>query len=447
MSGGLLSLADLRAAIADPAPGGGPPPPGGIDEVIVATVDLPGRLVGTGLSARFFCDEAAAAGLGACRYLWSTDVEMNTDDGYGVAAWREGFGDLWLRPDLGTLRRAPWLPSSAVVLADPVVDAAGTPLALAPRQVLRRQLDRLAAAGLTALVGTELEFLVFTESYRAAAARDYGGLTPASRYNIDYALTGTEELDDLVRRLRRAMSAAGIPVESARAEVHPGQYEITFRYTDPLRACDQHVLYKTTAKRLAAAAGQAITFMAKYDQGEGSSCHVHLSLRRRDGSPAFAAAEDERGGPAGGRADTVGMSALFQSFLAGQLACLAEFTLLFAPNVNSYKRLAPGAFAPVGIAWGRDNRTCALRVVGAGPSLRFEHRVPGGDANPYLAVAGIIAAGLHGIEHGLPLEPARAGNAFADPAIPRLPATLDEAVAAWRSSAVARAAFGDDVVD
>ncbi|WP_035923482.1 glutamine synthetase family protein [Frankia sp. QA3] len=423
-----------------------------VEEVVVATVDLQGRLVGSAVSPEHFTGEVLADGLGACTYLHAVDVDMQTDGGYPRIPWYDGFGDLRLRPDLTSLRRAPWRPSCAVVLADASWPD-GSPVDVAPRTVLRRQLDALAAAGLTALAGTELEFLVFRESYKRAARRSWSGLTPASRYNIDYALFGTEELDDLTRRIRRAMAGAGIAVESARGEVHPGQYEIVFRYAEALRACDNHALYKTTAKKIAAVSGQALTFMAKYDEGEGNSCHVHLSLRGANGGdPVFAASPDQtmskmptaRSDTA--RSDTAGMSPLMCSFVAGQLACMADFTLLFAPNVNSYKRLAPGAFAPTGVSWGRDNRTCAVRVVGSGAGLRIEHRVPGGDANPYLAIAGMIAAGRYGMEHGLALEPGRVGNAFTMPGLTPLPATLREAVERWRSSALAHAAFGDRVV-
>ncbi|MCM3923656.1 glutamine synthetase family protein [Frankia sp. AiPs1] len=442
-----------RSATADPQATEIDPPAAGIEalhrlltgdhaveEVVVATVDLQGRLVGSAVSPDHFTGEVLADGMGACTYLHAVDVDMQSDGGYPRTPWHDGFGDLRLRPDLSTLRRAPWRPSCAVVLADASWPD-GSPVDVAPRTVLRRQLDALAAVGLTALVGTELEFLVFRESYKRAARRSWSRLTPASRYNIDYALFGTEELDDLTRRIRRAMADAGIAVESARGEVHPGQYEIVFRYAEALQACDNHALYKTTAKKIAAASAQALTFMAKYDEGEGNSCHVHLSLRGVDGDePVFAAA------PGASRSDTAGMSPLMCSFVAGQLACMADFTLLFAPNVNSYKRLAPGAFAPTGVSWGRDNRTCAVRVVGSGAGLRIEHRVPGGDANPYLAVAGMIAAGRFGMEHGLTLEPGRIGNAFTMPGLTPLPATLRDAVERWRSSAVAHAAFGDRVV-
>ncbi|EFC83970.1 Glutamate--ammonia ligase [Parafrankia sp. EUN1f] len=441
---------------------GSPPPPapeamalladGSVDEVIVAAPDLQGRLLGTALSPEYFRERLLGGdGVGACTYLYAVDVEMETGPGYAYDPWQGGFGDLRLIPDPATLRRAPWRPRSAIVIADALWPD-GSTVEVAPRTVLRRQLDRLAGLGLCALAGTEPEFLVFEENYRDAARRDYTRLTPASTYNIDYALAGTERLDDLVRSIRTAMAVAGARVESARAEVHPGQYEIVFGYDEAMRTCDQHVLYKTTAKKIAGAAGRALTFMAKYDQGEGNSCHVHLSLRTTQGGLVLAAATSESGsdnsGERGGSGSgSGGMSELMRWFVAGQLACLAELTLLYAPTVNSYKRLAPGAFAPTGISWGYDNRTCAVRVVGSGGSLRIEHRVPGGDANPYLAVAGMIAAGLYGIEHRLPLEPPRVGNAFAANDVPRLPTSLREAARAWRESAVARAAFGQPVVD
>ncbi|KLL09893.1 glutamine synthetase family protein [Protofrankia coriariae] len=443
---GLLDVDELRRLAASTRS------PDSIDEVLVGLPDLQGRLQGSGASVDHFIEDVLARGLPACAYLLAVDVEMDTDAGYAFAPWDTGFGDFRLVPDLATLRRAPWHPRSAVVFADAWWPAGGM-VRVAPRAVLRAQLDRLYTRGLAALAGTELEFLVFTESYQQAADRSYGGLTSASRYNVDYSLIGTSEMDGLVRTIRRAMADAGVRVESARAEVHPGQYEIVFRYDDAMSTCDNHVLYKTTAKNLAAQAGQAVTFMAKYDQGEGNSCHVHLSLRGRDGATLFAAEplEDGRAAPdeeSAERADLAGMSKLMRSFVAGQLACMAEFALLFAPTVNSYKRLAaPGSFAPTGIAWGRDNRTCPVRVVGSGRSLRIEHRVPGGDANPYLAVAGIIAAGLYGIDNDLALPPATAGNAFTAPGVARLPRTLRQAQRLWRSSEIARAAFGDDVVD
>ncbi|MFP8903627.1 glutamine synthetase family protein [Streptomyces atacamensis] len=423
---------------------------GRVEEVVVAVPDLQGRLMGSRLSVPYFLEEAARGGFGACVYLLATDVEMDTGPGYAIDAWDSGFGDFVLRPDPATLRTVlPWDEGTALVLADavwPVGPGGGhgpghgpehgpEPVAVAPRHVLRTQLDRLAARGLTAYAGTELEFLLFTASYREAWERRYTGLRPAARYNTDYSLQGLEDVEPVARRIRRAMTRAGLRMETARGECHPGQYEIVFRYDEAMATCDNHVLFKDGAKRIAAAEGASLTFMPKFDEGEGNSCHVHLSLRGTDGTPVLA-------DPSAGD----GMSELMRHFIAGQLACLPDLALLMAPNVNSYKRLQPGAFAPTGIAWGRDNRTCPIRVVGSGPSLRIEHRVPGGDANPYLAVAAAVAAGLYGIDNRLPLPPEHTANALADPAVPRLPATLTEALHRWEGSGIAAELFGKETV-
>jgi glutamine synthetase len=404
---------------------------GVIEEVVLAVTDLQGRLQGVRLGAHHFLDAVLDDDFGACGYLFAVDVDMRTGPGYGMDAEVEGFGDIRLRPDPNTIRPLPWSPSTACVLADAFRDG-GASVRVAPRSVLKRQLDRLADRGLTALAGTELEFLAFSGSYREAADRRWTRLEPLTRHNVDYAVTGLGALEELARDIRRAMTALGLEVESARGECHPGQYEVVFRYADALTCCDQHVLYKAGAKEIAAQHGLALTFMPKFDAGEGNSCHVHLSLRDEMDRPAFA---DDRGG----------RSTVMDSFLAGQLACMADFTLLFAPTVNAYKRLRPGAFAPTRVAWGEDNRHCPIRVIGRGDSLRFEHRVPGGDANPYLAVAGMVAAGMHGLEAGLQLGAPVHGNPATGDS-PRLPATLREARDRWLASPVARAAFGDDVV-
>ncbi|MGP4000681.1 glutamine synthetase family protein [Streptomyces sp. 8N706] len=407
---------------------------GRVEEVIVSVPDLQGRLQGSRLSVPYFLDEAAEQGFGACVYLLASDVEMDTGPGYAIDAWQSGFGDFVLRPDPATLRTLPWDPGTALVLADAVWPG-GEAVEIAPRQVLRTQLDRLAERGLTAFAGTELEFLVFHESYRQAWDRRYHGLETATAYNVDYSLQGLAEIEPVVRRIRREMVRAGLTMETARAEVHAGQYEIVFRYDQAMTTCDNHVVFKNGAKQIAAQEGVALTFMPKYDEGEGNSCHIHLSLRGTDGSAALAdpTAED-------------GMSDLMHHFVAGQLACLADFALLMAPNINSYKRLQPGAFAPTGITWGRDNRTCPVRVVGSGHSLRIEHRVPGGDANPYLAVAAAVAAGLYGIENRLALPAPHTANALADPSVPRLPSTLTEALHRWENSEIAAKVFGEAVV-
>jgi len=361
------------------------------------------------------------------------DVDMNTVDGYELSSWETGYGDFVLKPDLNTLRMIPWQPGTAGVLAD-VLWESGEPVPVSPRQLLRRQLDRLAERGLTAYTGTELEFIVFNDSYEQAWERGYAGLTSANQYNVDYSMLGTARIEPLLRAIRNGMTGAGLYVESAKGECNPGQHEIAFRYAEAMTTCDNHSIYKTGAKNIAAQQGSSLTFMAKYDEREGNSCHIHLSLR---------AAEDDAPVMAGGSEH--GFSPLMEHFLAGQLAHIRDLTLLYAPNINSYKRFADGSFAPTTVAWGRDNRTCSLRVVGHGHSLRVENRVPGGDVNPYLAVAGMIAAGLDGIDRELPLEPEFRGNAYGADRT-RVPKTLRAAAELFAASDLAKAAFGEGVV-
>jgi len=406
---------------------------GRIDTVLVAMTDMQGRLQGKRCSAGHFLDDVVAHGVEACTYLLGVDVEMSTVPGYAFTSWERGYGDFVLRPDLDTLRVVPWHEATALVVCDVVQDD-GSPVRPSPRQVLRAQLDRLAARGLTADVGTELEFIVFRDTYESAWAQAYRGLQPANDYNVDYSLLGTARVEPLLRRIRNEMQAAGMTVESAKGECNLGQHEITFRHADALTTCDNHTIYKTGAKEIAHQEGYSLTFMAKFDEREGNSCHVHISLRSADGEPVLAGA-----GPHG-------FSPLMEHFLAGQLACLRELTGFFAPNVNSYKRYVAGSFAPTAIAWGLDNRTCALRVVGHGPSLHLETRVPGGDVNPYLAVAALIAAGLHGIDHELPLVAPVRGDAY-DSDATRVPSTLGAATELLAASSLAAEAFGADVVE
>ncbi|PRY02176.1 glutamine synthetase family protein [Allonocardiopsis opalescens] len=414
---------------------------GAIDNVIVGLPDLQGRVQGSRLDPEYFLERVVPGGFDACVYLLAVDIDMEARPGYALDPWARGLGDFAVAPDLSTLRYLPWDPGTALVLGDAHWPG-GEPVEVAPRRVLGRQLDRLAGRGWRALAGTELEFLVFAEDYAQAHRLDYRGLTPATRHSADYALGAVAGIDPLMREIRTAMTRAGLRVESARGEVHPGQYEIVFRYDDALRTCDNHVVYKTGARRIAADAGAALTFMAKFDGGEGNSCHVHLSLRDAEGRPVFAPEEE---GGAGGPAGPDGLAPALRHFVAGQLACMREFALLHAPTVNSYKRLAPGAYAPSAVAWGVDNRTCAVRVVGKRESQRIEFRVPGGDANPYLSVAAIVAAGLYGIERALPLGEPFDGNAFAAE-LPRLPESLEEAVRLWEGSEAAREAFGAEAV-
>jgi glutamine synthetase len=419
---GMLTLEQLRTSVDD----------GAIDTVLVAFTDMQGRLQGKRCAAQYFLDEVVPHAAEACNYLLAVDVEMNTVDGYAMSSWDRGYGDFVLVPDMTTLRLVPWQEATALVLCD-LAWADGTPVVASPRQILRAQLDRLAAHGLAADVGTELEFMLFADSFDTAWRKAYHDLEPANLYNVDYSMLGTSRVEPLLRRIRNGMAGAGMVVESAKGECNLGQHEIAFRYADALTTCDNHSIYKTGAKEIADQSGTALTFMAKYDEREGNSCHIHISLRGEDGP--VSAGEGEHG-----------FSKLFSHFLAGQQACLRELTYLFAPNINSYKRYAEGSFAPTAVEWGLDNRTCALRVVGHGPSLRVENRVPGGDVNPYLAVAALVAAGLHGIENALPLSPAYAGNAYQSQGA-RVPTTLREAAELFAGSKVAEAAFGAEVVD
>jgi glutamine synthetase len=407
---------------------------GEVDTVIVAFADMQGRLVGKRIDARLFVDDVAAHGAECCGYLLAVDVDMNTVGGYAISSWDTGYGDTVMRPDLSTLRRVPWLPGTALVIAD-VGWADGSPVTVSPRAILRGQLDRLAERDLAADVATELEFIVFDEPYRQAWANGYRGLTPASDYNIDYSISASSRMEPLLRDIRQGMIGAGLQFEAFKGECNKGQQEIGFRYADALVTCDNHVIYKNGAKEIADQHGKSLTFMAKYDEREGNSCHVHLSLRDPQGGAVFADPSRPHG-----------MSSAFCGFLAGLLATLADLTLFYAPNINSYKRFADGSFAPTALAWGLDNRTCALRVVGHGPNTRVECRVPGGDVNPYLAVAAIIAGGLYGIERGLELPEPCAGNAYQTPAVERLPDTLAEAASVFERSTLARDMFGDDVV-
>jgi glutamine synthetase len=413
-----MTLEELRAKVEA----------GELDTVLLALTDMQGRLQGKRLTARHFVEEVAEHGAEGCNYLLAVDVEMNTVDGYEMASWERGYGDFSLRPDLSTLRLVPWQEATAMCVCD-LAWGDGSDVAASPRQILRAQIARLAERGWSTNASTELEFLVFRDTYEEAWHKGYRDLAPANLYNVDYSLLGTARVEPLIRRIRNAMDGAGLSVETSKGECNLGQHEINFRYADALRTADEHSIYKNAAKEIAADEGMAISFMAKYNEREGSSCHIHFSLSDADGM-VFAREK-----------------ALFESFLAGQLACLRELTLLQAPNVNSYKRYVSGSFAPTAVAWAHDNRTCSLRVVGHGAALRFENRAGGSDLNPYMALSAIIAAGLHGVNEGLELEAAYEGNAYLARDKPRLPVTLREARDLFADSAVARAAFGSEVVD
>jgi len=403
-----------------------------VDSVVLAVTDMQGRLVGKRCSARYFVDDVVGHGAEACNYLLAVDVDQATVGGYEISSWERGYGDFVLAPDWGTLRRIPWQSRTAMVQCD-VVWQDGTPVTVSPRQVLKAQLDRLAARDLQALVGTELEFIAFDTSFEDAWDTKYQDMRPVNQYNVDYSIMGIDRVEGLLGTIRRAMEGAGLYVESVKGECNLGQHEIAFKYADALETCDNHVVYKNGAKEIAAQQRKSLTFMSKYDEREGNSCHIHISFRSTAGDAVMAGTGQ------------YGFSPLMESFIAGQLAALEELTLLFAPNVNSYKRFVEGSFAPTAIAWGLDNRTCALRVVGSGLSLRVENRVPGGDVNPYLATAALIAAGLHGIENNLTLEPIFEGNAY-DSDKPRVPASLRDARDLFAASEIAEKALGAEVV-
>ena len=406
---------------------------GQVDTVIVAITDMQGRLQGKRCSGRYFMEEVAPHGSEACNYLLAVDVDMRTVDGYAMSSWERGYGDFLMRPDMRTLRLLPWQPGTALILCDLEWED-GHPVEASPRQILARQISRLAERGLVPMVGTELEFIVFRDSFEQARDKGYRDLIPANQYNVDYSVLGTSRIEPLLRRIRNEMTGAGLYVESAKGECNLGQHEIAFRFADALTTCDNHSIYKTGAKEIAAQEGMSLTFMSKFDEREGNSCHVHISVRDPDGTPVMAGDREH------------GFSPLMEHFLAGQLAYTRELTFLLAPNVNSYKRFVEGSFAPTAIAWGRDNRTCAFRVVGHGPSLRVECRVPGGDVNPYLCTAALIAAGLQGMSEELLLEPVFTGNAYVSDR-PRVPSNLAEAAALLADSKVAVEAFGQTVVD
>ena len=412
-----MTLEELRDAVES----------GAVDTVLLAMTDMQGRLQGKRLVARHFVEDVVEHGAEGCNYLLAVDVEMNTVEGYAMSSWSGGYGDFVFKPDLDTLRPIPWHPATVLCLAE-LEWHDGSAVVASPRQILRKQLDRLADRGWSAQAATELEFIVFRDTYEQAWHKGYKELTPANLYNVDYSIIGTSRVEPLLRRIRNEMTGAGMTVDDSKGECFPGQHEVNLRFADALTAADAHVVYKTGAKEIAAQEGMALTYMAKFDQREGNSCHIHLSVREQDGTPVFAEQPE-----------------VFDSFVAGVLAGLREMTLLFAPNVNSYKRYAAGSFAPTAVAWGRDNRTCSLRAVGHGASLRVENRVPGGDVNPYLALAGMLAAGLNGIDSKLELEPAFEGNAYESDK-PHVPSTLREARDLFAASSLAREALGEDVV-
>ena len=408
-----------------------------IDTVVVAFPDLQGRLMGKRVTGRFFRDHVLDHGIDACSYLLAVDVDMTPLPGYQFASWETGYGDVLCKPDLGTLRVLPWLDKTALVLCDLFDESTGDAVEVAPRQILRRQIARAREAGYTIKCGSELEFLLFRDSYEEAQAAGYAGLTPHSAYVEDYHVLQTTRDEYLIRAIRNGVDEAGIPVEFSKGEAGHGQHEINLEYAEALEMADRHAIYKNAAKEIAGLHGRSLTFMAKYDMaGPGSSCHIHSSVWDAAGDTPLmhdpAAPE--------------GMSDVFRGWLGGSLALSQEFAWLFAPTVNSYKRYQPESWAPTAIAWGRDNRTCGFRVVGSSATNhRLENRVPGADCNPSLAFAATIAAGLHGVEHGVEPPECFDGNAYEARDVARVPHSIVDAIAALEQSAAAVDAFGLEV--
>jgi glutamine synthetase len=408
-----------------------------IDTVISAVCDMQGRLVGKRVTGRFFVEHCLEHGTHFCTYLLGTDMEMNTPDGFALMNWETGYGDYLARPDWETLRVIPWLEKTALVLADAVDEATGGLVPVAPRSILRRQVERCAERGFRPMMATELEFYLLGDTYEGVAARRFEGLQRFGWYNEDYHLLQATKAEPLYRKFRNLMTEADIPIEFSKGEAAPGQHEVNLHYADALEAADRTTLFKHGAKEIALQQGLAVTFMAKPDHTwTGSSGHIHVSLRDEAGERSLFSKN-------GGRemADTM------RWFLGGLMACAREFSLLVASNVNSYKRYATASWAPVNIVWARDNRTCGFRIVGSGSSLRIENRFPGGDANPYLSYAAALAAGLHGIDNKIEPPAECKGNGYLAKGVPRVPRALYEAIEVFAESAVAREAFGDLLVE
>jgi glutamine synthetase len=418
----MLSLDELRAAVEE----------GTIDTVVTAFTDMQGRLFGKRIVGEYFLDEVVEHGVEGCNYLLALDMEMDPVPGYEMANWEKGYGDFGIAPDIATLRRVPWLDRTALVLAD-VVNHDGSPVVASPRQVLIAQYERAREMGYTPLMASELEFYLYKESYAEAHEKDFRGLKPTIPYILDYHILATTFDEQYLGAIRRGMHAAGIPIEFSKGEAWYGQHEVNTRYADAVTSADRHTIYKNGVKEIAFLNGISATFMAKPSEDDiGSSCHVHTSLVGADGGgSAFVDGDEE--------------TDIFRHFLGGQRAHIRELALFIAPAVNSYKRYASESWAPTSVSWGRDNRTCGFRIVGHGQSRRVECRIPGADANPYLAYAALLAAGLDGLENETDPGPELKGNAYEAGEAEPFPSSLREAVDLWEGSDFVKSAFGEDV--
>ena len=410
---------------------------GEIDTVLAVQVDMQGRLMGKRFHADFFL-ESGVEETHSCNYLQATDMEMETVEGYKSTSWESGYGDYTMKPDLSTLRRIPWLEGTALVMCDVLDHHTHKDVPHSPRAVLKRQVARLEAMGMKAMMATELEFFLFRESYEEAQDLGHRGLTPVSAYNEDYHIFQTTKEEDVMRAIRNGLNGADIPVENSKGEACAGQEEINVRYTDALTMGDRHAIIKNGCKEIAWSKGRSISFMAKWNYNHaGNSSHIHQSLVDLDGKPLFYDAGAEHG-----------MSDLMKHYMAGLLQNASEITCFLAPYINSYKRFQAGTFAPTKAIWSMDNRTAGYRVCGADTkAVRVECRVGGADLNPYLAMAALIAAGIDGIENRLELEAPFVGDAYGGEGAREIPTTLRDATAALDGSSMLRTAFGDDVID
>jgi glutamine synthetase len=418
---GMLTLKELQDAVGD----------GSIDTVVAAFTDMQGRLMGKRIEGEFFLDEVAGHGVEGCNYLLALDMEMDPEPGYQMANWEKGYGDFGIAPDMDTLRRIPWLDSTAFVVCD-VVDHEGGPIVESPRQILIEQYERAHRLGFTPMMSSELEFYLYKDSYAEAWEKGYRDLTPTIPYILDYHVLATTMDEPFIQQLRRGMHKAGIPVEFSKGEAWAGQHELNLRYSNAITAADRHTIYKNGVKEIAAINGISASFMAKPSEKDiGSSCHIHMSLVDGEGKSLFVDGDEET--------DT------FRHFLGGLREHVRDLALFVAPSINSYKRYAAESWAPTSVSWGRDNRTCGFRIVGHGQSRRIECRIPGADMNPYLGFAAMLAAGLDGIENRLDPGPELKGNAYEAGAAEAFPSALREAVANWERSDFVKKAFGDDV--
>ncbi len=423
---GLMTFDELKTAVAD----------ADIDTVLVCTIDMQGRLMGKRFHAQHFIDDAWEE-THCCNYMLATDMEMATPDGYAATSWAAGYGDYIMKPDLGTIRPVPWLEGTAMVLCDLLDHQSHEEVEHAPRTVLKKQIARAEAMGLTPFTATELEFFLFAQSFQDITDSEFRDLTPISGYNEDYHIFQTTKEEAIMRPVRNHLFAAGIPVENSKGEAEAGQQELNIKYSTALKTADHHSIAKHATKEIAWQNGHAASFLAKWraDRG-GSASHVHQSLWR-NGTNAFYDADAKHG-----------MSDLMRSYVAGQIKYARDITLFLAPYVNSYKRFQKGSFAPTKTAWSVDNRTAGFRLCGEGSkSVRIECRIGGSDLNPYLATAALLAAGLAGIEEGLDLAPPVTGDVYERDDVPEVPRSLREATTIFRDSKMLRVAMGDWVVD